>query len=113
MGIRIGQLEETYKGHLAQLPDHSRANQKCITESITQMPFEHQPLWGINHLTRKPIPMFKHPDRKGIFPNIQSEPPVVHLCAVPTHPIINDQGEDAGITLSTGAQYFQYYFSTY
>ena len=60
VGIRIVQLEETSNDHLAQLPDHSRANQKlkCIIESIIQKPFEQWQSWGINHLTRKPVPVF-------------------------------------------------------
>lgn len=57
MEIKIVQLEETYEDHLVQLPDHSRANQKCIIKSITQMPFEHWQQWGINHFSRKPVPV--------------------------------------------------------
>lgn len=41
---------------------------------------------GINHLPRKPIPVFHHPHGKRTFPNIQPEPPTVQHCAIPSWP---------------------------
>ena len=35
--------------------------------------------------------MFDHPHGKEIFPNAQSEPPLVQLCATPTCPAISSQ----------------------
>lgn len=35
---------------------------------------------SINHITRKLVSVFDHPQGKDNFPNVQSEPPLAHLC---------------------------------
>lgn len=44
--------------------------------------------------------MFDHPHSKGIFPNIESKPPLAQLCAVSSCPIIGHQGEEISISIS-------------
>jgi len=58
-------LEETFKDRV-QLSDLFRANQKFkhILEGVAQMPLEHRKAQGINHSSRKPVPLFDHPERK-------------------------------------------------
>lgn len=75
---RIVLLEETYKDHQIQLPDH-RADQnlKHIIEGIVQMDLEQA--WGINHLPKKTVPVLDHPQGEEIFPSIQPEPPLALL----------------------------------
>ena len=43
------------------------------------MRLKHWQAWGIDHLSRKPDPMFDHPLGKEMLPNVQSEPPLVQL----------------------------------
>lgn len=56
---RIVQVEKLFKEHFLQLSDHLRANQKLRhdTEGTVQMSLEHRQAWGINHLSRKPLPL--------------------------------------------------------
>ena len=63
--------------HLVQLPDHFRADQKLkhVLKGIVQMPLKHRQAWGIDHLSRKPIPGFDHPLGKKMLPNVKSRPP--------------------------------------
>jgi len=53
-------LKGTSRDHLVQLPDHFRAKQilKYVIEGIVQIPLEHGQALGINHLTRKPVPVY-------------------------------------------------------
>ena len=37
------------------------------------MPLKHWQAWGIDHLSRKPVPMFDHPLSKEMLPNVQSD----------------------------------------
>jgi len=37
------------------------------------MPVKHRQAWGINHLSRKPVPAFDHLLSKKIFANVKSE----------------------------------------
>jgi len=55
------------------VPDHVRARQKLKdnNKGIVQMPLEHWQAWGINHITRKPVPVFDQSHGKEILPNIQ------------------------------------------
>jgi len=71
----------THNDHLVPLPDQLRADQqlKHVIKGIVQMPLEHQQAWGIDHLSRKPVPGFHHPLGKEMLPNIQSEPPLTQL----------------------------------
>lgn len=41
--------------------------------------------WGINHLSRKHVLMSDHPHSNEIFPNVQTEPPLTQLCAIPVN----------------------------
>ena len=47
------------------------------------MPQKHWWSWGVDHLSRKPVPVFDHPLGKEMFPNVQSEPPLAQLRADP------------------------------
>lgn len=47
------------------------------------MPPENWQMWGINHLNKKPVSVFDHTHSKETFPNMKSEPPLVHLCVIP------------------------------
>lgn len=69
-------MEETFRDHLVQLPDVFRNNQKLqhINESIVQMPPESWQTWGINHHSKKIIPVFHSLHNIENFSNVQSEP---------------------------------------
>lgn len=75
-------MEEVFKDHLVRLPDCFRANQniKHIIEGIIQMPLRPWQAWGIS---RKPLPVFDQPHGKEIFPNIQFEPTLAQISAIP------------------------------
>lgn len=49
----------------------------------------------MNHYSRKPAPVYD----KGISPNVQSEPPLMQLCAIHIHPAVGSQGEELGTSL--------------
>jgi len=67
-------LEGTYSNQLVQLPDNFRVDQKLKhIKGIVQMPLKHWQAWGIDHLFRKPVPVFGHSLYKEMLPNIQSK----------------------------------------
>jgi len=74
-------LKETYNDHLVQLPDQFRADLKLkhVVKGIVQMPLKHRQGWGIDHLSRKPVPVFDHPLGKDMLRNVQSKPALVQL----------------------------------
>jgi len=53
----------TYCDHLVQLPDCFGADQKLEqgVKGIVQQPRKHCQAWGIDHLSRKPVPGLGHP----------------------------------------------------
>ena len=67
------------------------------------MPLKHRQGWGIDHLSRKPVPVFDHPLGKDMLRNVQSKPALVQLWTIPTRPIAGDQGEEFRISLSTSS----------
>jgi len=69
-----------------------------IIKGIVQMPLKHWQAWGIDHLSRKPVPMFAHPLGKEMLPNVQSEHPLTQLWAIPTCSITGSQGEELSVT---------------
>ena len=62
---------------------------------------EHLQGWWLHHLPGKPIPVPGHSFREEIFPNIQSESPLVQHKAIPSCPITNYTGEEADLYLTT------------
>lgn len=40
--------------------------------------------------------MSEHPHGKETFPDVQVEPPLAQLCAIPTYPDVSAQGAEAG-----------------
>ena len=99
---RLFELEGTYNDHLVQLPDQFRADQKLKhVKGILQMPLKQWQAWGIDHLSRKHVPVLDHRLGKEVLPNVQSEPPLVQLWAIPTLPVTGYQGEELSTSLST------------
>lgn len=93
---RIFQLRGSYSNHLVQLPDQFQANQVKAVKGNVQTPLKHWQAWGIDHLPRAPVPEFEE-----MFPNVQSEPALEQLWAIPTHPISRLQGEKLSTSLPT------------
>ena len=54
---------------------------------------------SINHLTRKPVPVFDHLHSKEIFHNMQCDSPLMQLHAIPPCPFVSSQGEEPGTSL--------------
>jgi len=65
------------------------------------MPFKHWQGLGIDHLPRKPVPVFEHPLGNEMLPNAKSKPPLEQLCAIPMHPVTGSQGEEISTSIST------------
>jgi len=65
------------------------------------MIFEPLQGWGLPHHSGQPGPMLDHSCRKQIFPNIQSEPPLMQLEAVSSHPSAGYLGEEINPHLTT------------
>jgi len=59
--------------------------------------------WGIDHLSRKPVPVFDRPLGEEMLPNVTSEPPLMQVGTIPTCPITGSQGEDLSTSLSTSS----------
>ena len=57
--------------------------------------------WGLHHLPRMPIPMSDHSFSKGIFPNIQYNPPQTQLEVIASHPIASHLGGETNTHLTT------------
>lgn len=66
------QREWTCGHHLVQLPDAFRAGRelKRVVRDIEQMPPEHWRAWGINRVSREPVPGFEHPPVKKMLPSL-------------------------------------------
>ena len=67
------------------------------------MPLKHWQAWGIDHLYRKPVPVFDHPLGKQTLPNVQSKPPLAQLWTIPTRPNTGSPGEEISTSLSLSA----------
>ena len=65
------------------------------------MPLKHWLAWSIDHLFRKPVPVFDHPLSKEMLLNTQFKPPLMQLWAIPKHPITGYQGEELSTSIST------------
>jgi len=50
--------------------------------------------WGLHHCPGQPGPRPDHSCSKEIFPNIPSEPPLMQLEAIASHPIASYLGEE-------------------
>lgn len=58
------------------------------------MSLKHWWAWGIDHSSRKPVPVFDLPLGKEMLPKVQSKPPLRHLWVVPTHPLTGYHWEE-------------------
>jgi len=67
-------MEETHNDHLVQLPDHFKADRKFkhVIKGIFRRALKHWQAWGIDHLSRKTVPVFDHPLSKEMLPNVYS-----------------------------------------
>ena len=59
------------------------------------MLLEYHQAWCRDCLPGEPIPVLRHPPGEEPFPNIQPEPPLAHLPAIPSGPVIGHQREGA------------------
>lgn len=57
--------------------------------------------WGIDLLSRKPVPGFENALSKEMFPYVESEPPLVQLWTISTCSITGSQGEEVSTSLSS------------
>jgi len=65
------------------------------------MLFEHLQGEWLHHLPGQPIPVSDHPFTEVVFPNIQPEPSLVQLEAIPSSPITSHMREEADPQLTT------------
>ena len=56
--------------------------------------FKHLQRWWLHHLPGQPVPMPHHSSRKEVFPNTQSEPPLMQLEAIASCPVAGYLGEE-------------------
>ena len=59
-------------------------------------------LWhsGGHRISTAPVPLSDHPHSNEIFPEVQSEPPLVRLCVIPSCSILSYQGEEIRTSVS-------------
>ena len=86
-------LEGTFKGHVVQLPCSEQRHVQLdqVAQSLIQPHFENLQGWGINHISRQPVPVPHHPHCKRLFPYIQAKPALFKLeaifpCCITTDP---------------------------
>jgi len=65
------------------------------------MVLEHLQGQWLNHFPRQPVSEPDHSFGEQVFPNIQTEPPLVYLEAIPFRPISCHLGEEANPHLAT------------
>ena len=65
------------------------------------MVFEPLQGWGLPHCPGQPVPRPDYSFSKDIFPNIQSEPPLIQLEAIDSRPIASYLGEETNPRLIT------------
>ena len=66
------------------------------------MLFEHHQGQWLHHLSGQPIPVPDHPFRE-VFPNVQPEPSLAQLEAIPSSPITSHTREEADSQLTTAS----------
>lgn len=64
------------------------------------MPLRSWQPWGIDHLSREPVPIFEHPLGREMHPNVYSLTSLVQLWTIPTWPVNGSQEEEVSISLS-------------
>ena len=62
---------------------------------------EHLQGQWLDHLAGQPIPVPDHPFREVVFPNVQPEPSLAQLEAIPSSPITSHTREEADPQLTT------------
>ena len=62
--------------------------------------FEHHQGQWLHHLSGQPIPVPDHPFREAVFPNVQPEPSLAQLEAIPSSPITSHTREEANPQLN-------------
>ena len=65
------------------------------------MLFEHHQTRWLHHLSGQPIPVPDRPFREVVFPNVQPEPSLAQLEAIPSSPITSHTREEANPQLTT------------
>lgn len=90
-----------YNNHLVQLLDHIRSEQKLkhTTEGIVLMPLGQWQASGLNHFSRKPVPVFGHPLRNKMLSNVKSEPPFMQLWSIAVCPVTGYKRGDQHLLL--------------
>jgi len=75
MIIECSWLEGTFRGHPAQPPCSGQGQLQLdqVGQSSIQSDTECFQVWGIDHLSGQPLPVFHHPHCKDFLPYIQSK----------------------------------------
>lgn len=84
------------------MSDCFRSDQQLrnIIKGTVQMPVKQWQAWSIDYLFRKPVLVFDHPTGKEMIHKVQSEPSLMQLWTIPTHPATGSQGEELRTALS-------------
>ena len=72
-----------------------------VPQHNIQMLCEHHQARWLHHLSGQPIPVPDHPFTEVVFPNVQSEPSLAQLEAIPSSPITSHTREEADPQLTT------------
>lgn len=83
--IKYPELEDIHKNHEVQLLSLHSTSQKSnhTSENVVQMLLELQQAWCPDHFPGEHVPVPYQPLGEGSFPNMQSEPPLTQLHAIP------------------------------
>ena len=68
--------------------------------------FEHLQGWRLHHLAGQPVPTPDHSFSKEVFPNIQSEPPLMQLEVIASRPVSGYLGEETNPRLTAATSHF-------
>lgn len=67
---------------------------KHAVRNTVQMPLKHREAWGINFLSRDPVPVLDHSLSKEMLPAAQSESSMVQLWGIPTCPSLDPRQKE-------------------
>ena len=76
--IESSELEQTFKGHLVQLPSNEQGHPQLdhVAQSPVQPDLECLQGWGIHQLSWQPVPVPHHTYCKNLLPSIQPKSPL-------------------------------------
>ena len=87
--IELLELEETFKGHLVQLPCNEQGHPQLdqVAQGLIQPPPESLQGQGIHYLAGQPVPVSHHPHCRRLFLYVQPKSTLFKLEVIGAQPL--------------------------